>query len=102
MSVMTMTRPAPRRPIATARDGLTRRQREILIEVASRGRSNKEIAAELGISARTVGNHLTDLYRRARLGAGGRRSRVALVRWAWNQPGWREVDAAARAEGRTT
>ena len=40
---------------------LTEREREVLEGVA-RGQRSKEIAARLGISARTVGAHLTSIY----------------------------------------
>ena len=40
---------------------LTPREREVLRLIAS-GRSNKEIAAQLGISERTVKNHLNDVF----------------------------------------
>nr|WP_156212965.1 helix-turn-helix transcriptional regulator [Lentzea aerocolonigenes] len=44
---------------------LTRREREIAV-LASRGLTNKEIAASLVISVRTVDNHLSNAY--AKLG----------------------------------
>jgi DNA-binding CsgD family transcriptional regulator len=45
------------------RHELTSREGEI-VGLILRGRSNKEIAWELGISARTVGNHIYSLYRK--------------------------------------
>jgi DNA-binding NarL/FixJ family response regulator len=60
---------------------LTRRERQIL-ELLLEGRANKEIAARLRVSAQTVKNQLTTLYRKARVD-----SRLALVaaahREAW-------------------
>lgn len=49
---------------------LTRREREIAT-LAARGRSSKEIAEELFLSARTVDNHLQSIY--GKLGVRGRR-----------------------------
>lgn len=55
----------PRRPVAVARPaGLTEREVDVLRLVA-RGRSNKAAAAELGISAKTVGHHLENIYAKA-------------------------------------
>jgi len=44
-------------------DFLTEREREIL-QLVAEGNSTKEIAARLGISAKTVGNHRTNLMRK--------------------------------------
>jgi DNA-binding NarL/FixJ family response regulator len=46
--------------------GLSRRQREILVQVA-RGKSSKEIARDFRISSKTVGNHVNHLYRKLQL-----------------------------------
>ncbi|MBN6055827.1 response regulator transcription factor [Nonomuraea sp. RK-328] len=52
----------PRRPgRPSALSGLTDREREILALIG-RGRSNPEIAAELGVSPSTVKNHVTSLF----------------------------------------
>jgi DNA-binding NarL/FixJ family response regulator len=60
---------------ATHRPGeLTEREREIA-ELVAHGRSNKEIAAALFLSEKTVGNALTSIY--AKLGV---RSRTQLAR----------------------
>jgi HD-GYP domain-containing protein (c-di-GMP phosphodiesterase class II) len=56
-----LPRSAPRRPA-----GLTEREVEVLVEVA-RGRTNKEIAAALGISPRTVQHHVEHLYEKTGL-----------------------------------
>jgi DNA-binding NarL/FixJ family response regulator len=48
---------------ASSRDFLTEREREILQMVAE-GNSTKEIASKLGISAKTVDNHRTNLMRK--------------------------------------
>ncbi len=53
--------------------GLSGREKEAAVLI-SRGMSNKEIAAELGISPATVRTHIYNLYRKA-----GARSRVELL-----------------------
>jgi DNA-binding NarL/FixJ family response regulator len=55
---------------------LTPREREIVQRI-SEGQSNKEIAAALGISAKTVDSHRTNIMRRLQL-----RSVIDLVRYA--------------------
>ena len=55
---------------------LTRRERDILDRVCD-GLRNREIAAALGISEKTVKTHLGSLFSKARVG-----SRMALARWA--------------------
>jgi DNA-binding NarL/FixJ family response regulator len=55
---------------------LTPREREIVQRI-SEGQSNKEIAAALGISAKTVDSHRTNIMRRL-----GLRSVIELVRYA--------------------
>jgi DNA-binding NarL/FixJ family response regulator len=57
-------------------DRLTEREKEVLSRVA-RGLSNKEIAAELGISVRTVESHRDSLMRKT-----GLRNAAALTRYA--------------------
>ena len=57
--------------------GLTRRELEILL-VLVRGKSNKEIADDLRISVKTVGNHVQHVYEKA-----GVRSRAAATLWAF-------------------
>jgi DNA-binding NarL/FixJ family response regulator len=67
---------APRR----SRDlpaGLTGRELEVLLALV-RGRSNQEIAVDLGISAKTVGHHVQHVYEKA-----GVRSRAAATVWAF-------------------
>jgi HD-GYP domain-containing protein (c-di-GMP phosphodiesterase class II) len=57
--------------------GLTERELEILL-VLVRGKSNQEIAADLRISAKTVGNHVQHVYEKT-----GVRSRAAATLWAF-------------------
>ena len=57
--------------------GLTERELEVLL-VLVRGKSNQEIAAELRISAKTVGNHVQHVYEKT-----GVRSRAAATLWAF-------------------
>ena len=57
--------------------GLTERELEVLV-VLVRGRSNQEIAEDLGISAKTVGHHVQNVYRKADV-----HSRAAATRWAF-------------------
>jgi DNA-binding NarL/FixJ family response regulator len=49
-------------PARDAAGGLTARQAEVLCLVA-RGRTDRQIAAALGLSAETVGRHLSRIYR---------------------------------------
>jgi len=73
-------------PVAAARDAppadaappplaLTEREAEVLA-LLCRGRSNKEIAADLGVSVHTVERHLTNLY--SKLGLHSRTEAVAF------------------------
>ena len=57
--------------------GLTARELEVLL-VLVRGESNQGIAADLGISAKTVGHHVQHVYEKA-----GVRSRAAATLWAF-------------------
>lgn len=57
-------------------DALTPREREVLVQIA-RGRTNKEMAAQLGISVRTVESHRDALMRKL-----GIRGAAALTRFA--------------------
>jgi DNA-binding NarL/FixJ family response regulator len=59
------------------RGTLTNREREILLMVA-RGQSTKEIAASLGISAKTADNHRTNLMRKLNLHDVARLTRHAI------------------------
>ncbi len=65
----------PRRKATDPLDALTPKQHEIL-EFVAQGRSNKQIAAQLGLSEHTVHRHIADL--RARLGAP---TRAAAAAW---------------------
>ena len=71
--------------------GLTRRENEAL-DLIAKGRSNAEIAKELGITEQTVKGHLWRLYRKL-----GVSDRTDAARWA--AKAGRNVEAAARAEG---
>jgi DNA-binding CsgD family transcriptional regulator len=68
---------------------LTAQQRRIA-EAVARGARNKEIAAELFLSEKTVERHLSRLFRLA-----GVRSRTELARWVSDQGGARESTGAA-------
>jgi DNA-binding NarL/FixJ family response regulator len=53
------------RPVSTARPaGLTEREVDVLRAIA-RGHSNKQAAATLGISPKTVGHHIEHIYAKA-------------------------------------
>jgi DNA-binding NarL/FixJ family response regulator len=71
--------------------GLTRRESEAL-DLIGKGRSNAEIAKELGITEQTVKGHLWRLYRKL-----GVSNRTAAARWT--EEAGRNVEATARAEG---
>ena len=61
------------------REELTPREREILQEVA-RGRTNRDIALELGLSENTVKNHLKNILQKLHLA-----NRVQLTRYAYER-----------------
>lgn len=61
------------------REGLTQREKQILQEVA-RGRKNREIASELGLSEHTVKNHLKNILQKLHLD-----NRVQLTRYAYER-----------------
>jgi DNA-binding NarL/FixJ family response regulator len=65
--------PATRRE--SGPDALTGREREVMISI-SRGRSNRDIAAELVISEKTVKNHIRAIY--DKLGVGSRAEAMAV------------------------
>jgi DNA-binding NarL/FixJ family response regulator len=56
--------------------GLTRRELEVLRRIAA-GRSNREIAADLALSVRTVERHITNLY--GKIDARGRADATAFI-----------------------
>lgn len=62
-------------------DNLSDREREVLVRIA-RGFSNKEIAAELGVSVKTIETYKARVAEKL-----GLRTRVAIVRYAARQ-GW--------------
>ena len=59
----------------TARD-VTPREMQVLRLIAA-GKSNKEIAAELGVSVRTIERHITNVYRK--IGARGKADATTWV-----------------------
>lgn len=71
--------------------GLTRRESEAL-DLIAQGRSNAEIAKELGITEQTVKGHLWRLYRKL-----GVSNRADAARWAENAG--RNVEVTVRAGG---
>jgi len=56
---------------------LTERELEVL-QILAKGRSNKRIAAKLGISVRTVKYHTANIYKKI-----GVRSRSGAIVWTW-------------------
>ncbi len=75
---------AERQDVANPDESLTTRQREILALVA-KGHGNREIAAQTGLSVRTVERHLSNAYlkldlsgRSARAGAAARATEIRL------------------------
>ena len=63
-------------PEQASKDGVTPRERE-LIQLLAEGLSNKEAAARLGISVKTIEAHRANIMRKLRL-----RSLSDLVRYA--------------------
>jgi len=59
--------------------GLTEREYEVLLALAS-GKTNKEIADDLGISAKTAGNHVQRIFDKT-----GVRTRSAATVWAFER-----------------
>ena len=57
---------------------ITRRDRQVL-DLLAQGCSNKDIARELGISPRTVKQHLRTLFLRAEITSGRKRVRLATA-----------------------
>jgi DNA-binding CsgD family transcriptional regulator len=74
---------------------LTPREREIA-SLAARGRSSKDVAADLVLSVRTVDNHLANVY--AKLGIAGRAQLAAALGIAESAGG--PVPAARSGRGR--
>lgn len=69
---------APRAPhdVEAISGRLSRREIEVL-HIASRGKSNEEIAAELGLSVRTIERHLANVYMKLELS--GKSARAGAV-----------------------
>ena len=82
------TRPAGR-PSGLA--ALSRRENEIAAEVAS-GKTNREVAAALFLSEKTVGNHLTRIFEKLDV-----HSRAALATLVGRESGARAAGATERA-----
>ena len=57
----TTSQPAQPTPAPVAQPALTPRERQIASYIAD-GRSNRDIAVQLGISEQTVKNHLTNIF----------------------------------------
>ncbi|MEM1178358.1 MAG: response regulator transcription factor [Acidobacteriota bacterium] len=76
--------PEPRLRGESRRDELTGRQREILLLVAA-GKTNRDVAAELGLSPKTVENHRANIARQY-----GLTRAVDYVRYAIRK-GWMEA-----------
>jgi len=74
---------------------LTPREMEVL-GAAARGLGNKQIAAELGMSARTVQTHLTSVF--AKLGVGSRTEAVLLA----VKRGWVRADLGSSSSSPST
>ena len=77
--VMTYFRHARSRPTAQAFPDLTERERIVLGKIAE-GKDNAEIARELGLSVKTVGNHASNIF--AKLHVAHRAQAIVLAREA--------------------
>lgn len=77
VSEMTAFFAADQASVDNAFPDLTRREREVLNLVAQ-GRSNSEIATTLGLSPKTVRNHVSNLF--DKLGVGGRAQAIVEAR----------------------
>lgn len=76
--------------------GLTRRQADVIFELVDRGASNAQIAAALGLSARTVKIHLQAACRQ--LGVRRRGDAIRLI--LTNYPTWLQGERERRRHGR--
>jgi DNA-binding CsgD family transcriptional regulator len=87
-----------RAPPAGSRDALrlTPRQGDVLHELVERGASNKQIAASLGLSARTVKVHLRAVYRQLGVRRRGEAIQLVLTR----HRGWLARERERRQGGR--
>lgn len=77
--------------VHSGEDNLSEREREVLVRIA-RGFSNKEIAAELGVSVKTVETYKARVAEKL-----GLRTRVDIVRYAARQ-GWLSEGRGATTE----
>lgn len=86
------------RPPATSKSalGLTRRQADVIYELVDRGASNAQIAAALGLSARTVKIHLQAAYRQLGVRRRGDAIRLVLTRYQ----NWLQLERERRRHGR--
>ncbi|HEU5433827.1 MAG TPA: LuxR C-terminal-related transcriptional regulator, partial [Thermomicrobiales bacterium] len=71
-----LDRAAANRPNGRATSGLSVREREVLTLVVE-GLTNREIAARLAISDKTVANHLTHIF--SKIGVENRAAAVAVT-----------------------
>ena len=76
---------------------LTEQERQVA-EAVGRGRRNREVAAELHLSTRTVEAHLGRIYRK--LGIASRSQLVALAQSGPNSAGWSDMPETRYARGR--
>jgi DNA-binding CsgD family transcriptional regulator len=76
--------------------GLTRRQADVIYELVDRGASNAQIAAALGLSARTVKIHLQAAYRQLGVRRRGDAIRLILTKYQ----NWLQVERGRRRHGR--
>jgi DNA-binding NarL/FixJ family response regulator len=56
-----LTRPPARAPLPALPSGLTRSEVKVL-HLVTRGKNNRQIAEELGLSEKTVANHLSHIF----------------------------------------
>ncbi len=76
----------------TAKYGVLHAREIQIIELAAKGMSNKEIAAHLHLSVRTVGTHLVNIYKKL-----GTASRLEATLYALKH-GWLNIDEIQKSE----